>query len=65
MLEFLSKYEESHKNPPAGQPFSEIYNVDILEPTNEWLDKYHTVSDAIVKIGLDINNRWKDVKKTA
>jgi len=63
VLEFFSKYEETHMNPPEGKPFSEIYNVDTLEPTEEWLEKYHTVSDAIVKTGLDINNRWKEVKR--
>ncbi len=59
VLEFLNHYEESHKNPPAGKSFSEIYNVDTLEPNEEWLDKYHQVSEAIVKIGLDINKGWQ------
>lgn len=63
VLEFFSKYEETHMNPPEGKPFSEIYNIDTLEPTEEWLEKYHTVSEAIVKTGLDINNRWKDVRR--
>ncbi|RLC99150.1 MAG: hypothetical protein DRI65_17530 [Chloroflexota bacterium] len=65
LLEFFSKYEETHMNPPSGKPFSEIYNVGTLEPTNEWLEKYNTVSDAIVKTGLDINNRWKEIKRKA
>ncbi len=59
VLEFLDRYEGSHKNPPAGKSFSEIYNVDTLEPNEEWLDKYHQVSEAIVKIGLDINKGWQ------
>jgi methylamine--corrinoid protein Co-methyltransferase len=59
VLEFLSKYEESHKNPLPGKPFSEIYDVDALEPTEEWLDKYNKVSEAISKTGLDIHNSWK------
>jgi len=63
VLEFFSKYEESHMNPPEGKPFSEIYNIDTLEPTEEWLEKYHTVSDAIVKTGLDVNNLWKKAQR--
>ena len=62
VLEFLNHYEESHKNPPPGKSFSEIYNVDTLEPKEEWLDKYHQVSEAIVKIGLDINKGWQVIK---
>ena len=62
VLEFLNHYEESHKNPPPGKSFSEIYNVDTLEPKEEWLDKYHQVSEAIVKIGLDINKGWQAIK---
>ena len=59
VLAFLKHYEESHKNPPPGKPFSQIYNLDSLEPTEEWLDIYNRVSDAIIDIGLDIRNGWK------
>ena len=59
VLAFLEHYEESHKNPPPGKPFSQIYTLDPLEPTDEWLDIYNRVSDAIVHIGLDIHNGWK------
>ncbi|MCJ7733678.1 MAG: monomethylamine:corrinoid methyltransferase, partial [Anaerolineales bacterium] len=65
VLEFLSHYEESHKNPPSGKSFRDIYNVDTLEPTEEWLEKYNLVSDAIIKSGLDVHNRWKEVKQKA
>ena len=63
VLEFLSHYEESHKNPPTGKPFSQLYKLDPLEPTEEWLDIYHRVSDAIVDIGLDIRNGWKTAQR--
>jgi methylamine--corrinoid protein Co-methyltransferase len=63
VLEFLSHYEESHKNPPAGKSFSNLYKLDPLEPTEEWLDIYNKVSEAIMKTGLDIRNRWKQAYK--
>jgi methylamine--corrinoid protein Co-methyltransferase len=63
VLEFLRHYEQSHKNPPAGKPFSQIYKLDPLEPTEEWLDLYNKVSDAIVEIGLDIRNGWKKARQ--
>jgi methylamine--corrinoid protein Co-methyltransferase len=62
VLEFLRHYEESHKNPPPGKSFSKIYKLDPLGPTDEWLDIYTKVSDAIVDIGLDIPNEWKKTR---
>ena len=59
VLEFLQHYEDSHKNPPPGKPFSQLYKLNPLEPTQEWLDIYNRVSDEIVKIGLDVRNGWK------
>ena len=63
VLECLSHYEESHKNPPAGKSFSQLYKLDPLEPTEEWLDLYNQVSDAIVGIGIDIRNGWKKAQR--
>jgi methylamine--corrinoid protein Co-methyltransferase len=63
VLEFLSHYEESHKDPPAGKSFPEIYDLNKLEPREEWLDIYHRVSDAITSSGLDIKNGWKAARK--
>jgi methylamine--corrinoid protein Co-methyltransferase len=59
VTEIIARYEESHKNPLAGKPFAELYNVDTLEPTEEWLDIYNRVSAALVNMGLDIQNGWK------
>jgi methylamine--corrinoid protein Co-methyltransferase len=63
VLEFLSHYEESHKNPPTGKPFSKIYKLDPLGPTEEWLDIFNKVSDEIVGIGLDIRSGWKKLQR--
>jgi methylamine--corrinoid protein Co-methyltransferase len=61
ITEMLSRDEGSHKNPPAGKPFADLYNVDTLEPGEEWLDIYHRVSDDIVHMGLDVKNAWKHI----
>jgi hypothetical protein len=63
VLEFLRHYEDSHKDPPPGKPFSQIYKLDPLGPTDEWLDIYNKVSDAVVDTGLDIRNKWKQAKQ--
>jgi len=63
VLEFLSHYEESHKDPPTGKSFPEIYDLNKLEPREEWLDIYHRVSDAITSSGLDIKDGWKAARK--
>jgi hypothetical protein len=59
VLEILSQYENSHKAPPEGKSFAQIYNTDSIEPTEEWLALYHTVSDKLGKMGLDIQHAWK------
>ncbi len=63
VLAFLQHYEESHKNPPPGKPFSGLYNLDHLEPTEEWLDIYHRVMEGIVDLGLDVRYGWKKAKR--
>jgi len=62
VLEFLRHYEQTHKNPPKGKPFAELYNLDTLEPTEEWLDIYNRVCDQVVRIGLDVSNDWKKAR---
>ena len=61
VLECLGHYEASHSDPPDGKPFPELYNLDTLEPTEEWLELYHQVRDAIGATGLDVHNGWKRV----
>ena len=63
VLAFLQHYEESHKNPPPGKPFSGLYNLDHLEPTEEWLEIYQRVMDGIVDLGLDVRYGWKKAKR--
>jgi methylamine--corrinoid protein Co-methyltransferase len=59
VLQILSKYEESHKDPPAGKPFPEIYNTETLEPTDEWLDCFHTVCYGLEAMNFNVQKRWR------
>lgn len=59
----LSRYEESHRDPPAGKAFSELYNTDTLEPTEEWLELYHGVCDQLADAGLDVQKAWEKTRR--
>ena len=61
-LEMLSHYEASHKNPPPGKPFAELYDVETLEPNEPWLDLYHRVCRALTAMGLDMDGGWRKVR---
>ena len=51
-----------HPNP--GKPFPELYNMDTVEPGEEWLDVYHQVRQKLIELGLDMDGGWKKVRKT-
>ncbi len=36
----ISKYEHMLKKPPIGKPFVECFDIQKLQPTQEWLDIY-------------------------
>lgn len=59
VLEILSCYEHTLGNPNIGKPFQELYHIDSLEPTQEWLDIYANVHDEIKRIGLDLDLGWR------
>ena len=58
-LEFLNRYEDKMADPDRGRPFDQLYDVDLLEPTEEWLDIYGRVRDEIAGLGLDMNQGWR------
>lgn len=62
VLSCLSRYEETHQNPPEGKAFAELYNTETLEPTEEWLEIYHRVSEQLAAEGLDIHQAWKNAR---
>jgi methylamine--corrinoid protein Co-methyltransferase len=62
VLDCLKHYEDTLPRPNLGKPFPEIYNLDKLEPTREWLDIYEDVREALNKMGLDMDGGWKKVR---
>jgi methylamine--corrinoid protein Co-methyltransferase len=62
VLECLKHYEDTLPHPNLGKAFPEVYNLEKLEPTREWLDIYEDVREAINKMGLDMDGGWKKVR---
>ena len=61
VLACLGHYEESLPNPNLGKPFPEVYDLDKLQPTQEWLDIYGEVRETLSRMGLDLDRGWKKV----
>jgi len=62
VLELLTHYEKTFNEPDRGLPFPEVYDEDTVEPKEQWLEKYHKVRQAVIKMGLDLDGGWKKVK---
>jgi methylamine--corrinoid protein Co-methyltransferase len=61
-LRFLDHYQGTFNEPKRGYAFSEVYDVETLEPNEKWLEPYNTVRDAIIDMGLDLENGWRKVR---
>ncbi len=48
----LRRYENNYANPPRGKTFSQCYDVNSIEPTQEYLDLYSSASDILAECGL-------------
>ncbi|MBK5108516.1 MAG: monomethylamine:corrinoid methyltransferase, partial [Anaerolineales bacterium] len=59
VLECLSKYQDTLAEPNLGKPFPELYNLETLEPNQEWLDIYDGVKLELSTMGLDMDHGWK------
>jgi methylamine--corrinoid protein Co-methyltransferase len=62
VIELLSHYEGSFDDPNRGQPFAEVYDEDSVEPKEAWLATYHQTREAIVKMGLNLDQGWRKVR---
>ena len=49
----LSKYEDNIKDAPLGKKFSECYDLEKVNPTQEYLDLYDEVKKEVSSYGLD------------
>lgn len=61
-LSCLAFYEQSIGNPNPGKPFPELYNIDTVEPGDEWLATYHQVRQELIRMGLDMDGGWRRVR---
>ena len=51
----IPKYESMLREPPAGKRFQDCYDVNKLEPTQEWLDIYHKVKKEVADLGVPLD----------
>jgi len=63
VLEILRHYEGSHKDPPPGVPFPQLYEIETLEPLGPWLDLHQRVLDELAAMGLDVHGAWRKVRR--
>jgi methylamine--corrinoid protein Co-methyltransferase len=47
-------YLEDLQNKPIGKRFEEVYNLETIEPTSEWLGTYDEVKYELEKFGFNI-----------
>ena len=62
VLECLRHYEEHLATPNLGRPFSEVYDVETLEPRPWWLEAFHEVGGALDGHELDVHHAWRRVR---
>lgn len=55
-LALLDKYEGTFDDPRRGQPFSEVYNEETVEPKAHWLDMYYEVKEDLAGLGLQFKH---------
>ncbi len=48
----LSKYESKIPEAPIGKSFQELFNMESLEPENEYYDLYHRMKEEMSRWGL-------------
>jgi methylamine--corrinoid protein Co-methyltransferase len=51
--QILARYESRIADPPLGKRFDECYDLEILQPTQEYLDLYGQCRETLRGIGLD------------
>jgi len=51
----ISLYKEGQQELKIGKRFDEVYDVDTLEPTKEWLATYQSVYEEISDMGVPLS----------
>jgi methylamine--corrinoid protein Co-methyltransferase len=50
--QILPCYEGTLKEPNRGHPFHEVYDVETVQPKDEWLAMYYDVKEDLSRLGL-------------
>jgi methylamine--corrinoid protein Co-methyltransferase len=50
----LAIYEDELPSKPIGKPFQEVYDLNTLQPTPEWLGIYHDVKTELFEMGVPL-----------
>ena len=50
----IPKYEGDLYNPPKGKSFQECFDLEALEPTQEYLDIYLKVKKELIELGVPL-----------
>ncbi|NOZ48735.1 MAG: monomethylamine:corrinoid methyltransferase [Chloroflexi bacterium] len=51
--EIMKGYIHTLSNPNRGRPFPEVYDVETVQPTAEWLDMTYSVKEELSKLGIN------------
>jgi methylamine---corrinoid protein Co-methyltransferase len=54
--ELLKCYQDTLANPNRGKPFNEVYDVETVQPKEEWLAMYYDVKEDVARLGLKFNH---------
>jgi UDP-N-acetylmuramyl tripeptide synthase len=52
ILQLLPAYRDTFTAPRLGQPFSEVYDVNRVEPADDWRREYDAAKEKLATMGL-------------
>lgn len=50
----INLYKDGQAEMKFGKRFDEVYDLETLEPTQEWLNTYESVSEELSKLGVPL-----------
>jgi hypothetical protein len=50
--ELLTRYQATLPSPNRGKSFPEVYDIETVQPKQEWLDMYYDVKEDLTRLGL-------------
>ena len=56
----VSRYVDVQDQKPYGRPFPEVYDVESVQPTAEWLGMYEEVKAEAIGWGLPLDSVWRE-----